>query len=135
MSYAHNSPLNRHNDFIYINHGNGTTNFPRHDKSCDSSPNYPLLPPTFSASEMTYIVSSGALNSTHSLTPPTFQQRFPGLAPVSRKSGNRVATKSPVIFCHCQRHAEAAAAQASTTLTDTIPSHPSNRGVCHTEVS
>jgi len=28
-------------------------------------------PTTLSASEMTYIVSSGALNSTHSLTPTT----------------------------------------------------------------
>jgi len=30
------------------------------------------VPTAFSASEMTYIVSSGALNSTHSLTPTAF---------------------------------------------------------------
>jgi len=31
-----------------------------------------MYPTLFSASEMTYIVSSGALNSTHSLTPTLF---------------------------------------------------------------
>jgi len=37
--------------------------------------------PPVSASEMTYIVSSGALNSTHSLSPPLFLPSLPILSP------------------------------------------------------